>query len=104
MADVAKRMVGPTNLAVAAATVYTCGAPTAGIVRNIHVANTTAAAQTFNLSVGADATGTRLYSSVTVPANGTFDNACFIVVNPGEVLQAFASATGLTLTISGVEY
>lgn len=101
--DTPKRVVGPTAVPAAAATVYTVPAATVTILRHIHVANTGALPLTFNLSVGADATGTRLYSGFSVPANGTLDNTCSIVMNATEILQTFGSAVGMTLTISGVE-
>lgn len=104
MPDVAKRMVGPVPLTTTAVTYYTCGAATNGIIREVHVCNTTAAQLTFNLSIGVDATGTRLYSGIPVPANGTFDASRWTVMAPNEVIQASTSAAGLTLEVSGIEY
>lgn len=102
MADTPKR-VGPIAVAAVAATVYTVPAATSIIIRNIHVANTGALPLSFNLSIGVDATGTRIYSGFSIPANGTLDTSTSIVLNAAEILQTFASAVGLTLTISGVE-
>lgn len=103
MPDTAKRLAGPAAVGTVAATVYTTPAATTTVLRNIHVANTTTGALTFNLSVGADAAGTRLYSGFSVPANGSLDWSGFIPLAATEVLQALASAAGLTLTVSGVE-
>lgn len=103
MPDTAKRLAGPTAVGTAAATVYTVPAATTAILRNVHVANTTAGALTFNLSIGADAAATRFYSGFSVPANGSLDWSGFIPLAATEVLQALASAAGLTLTVSGVE-
>lgn len=104
MADTLKRLAGPTQLTNSASTVYTTPALTTAVVRDITVANTTAGAVTFTLSVGADAAGTRLYSAVSIPANSTFQRTGNIVLAAGETLQAYASAnSSLTLTINGVE-
>lgn len=104
MADLAKRIVGPTQLASAAGTVYTVPAATTTIMRCIHVANTSSSAASFTLSIGVDAAGTRLFSSVSVQANGYFVWSGFQVLTATEVLQVFGSAANvLTMTIAGVE-
>jgi hypothetical protein len=97
-------MAGPVALGTTATTVYTCGAPTNAVIREVHVCNTTGAQLTFRMSIGADAAGTRLYSDFPVVANGTFDASRFTVLNPTETVQAYASGAGLTLEISGVEF
>lgn len=104
MADLAKRLSGPTQLTTSAVTQYTAPASTTAIVRNIHVANTTATAATFTLSIGTNAAATQLYGAVTIPANSALDWSGFIVVATTEIIQALAgTGTALTLTISGVE-
>lgn len=105
MADVSKRLAGPTAGTGAAATLYTAPAtpsqPT--IVRHIQVANTTTTDQTFKLSIGADAAGTRLYSDTLVKGNGGLLNwNGFLVLNASEAIQ-WTAPTTLTVTISGVE-
>jgi hypothetical protein len=104
MADLAKRLAGPTSLTATAATVYTVPASTKAIVRNIHVANTSAAVATFTMSIGADAAGTRYYDDVEVPVGGALDWSGFLVLAAAETIQAYSgTASVLTLTISGVE-
>jgi hypothetical protein len=103
LADTAKRLAGPTALGTTATTVYTVPGSTVTILRGIHVANTTAGALGFTASIGSDAAGTRLWSAQSVPANGSLDWSGFQVMSTADVLQAYGSATGLTLTVSGVE-
>lgn len=104
MPDTLRRLAGPTLLTAAAATVYTTPASTSASILGIHVANTSASPATFTMSIGADAAGTRLYSGVLIPGNGTLDWSGLYVVTAAEILQAYSSVTGvLTLTISGVE-
>jgi len=104
MADTGKRLSGPTQLTTSAVTQYTTPAATTTTVRGIHVANTTAVAATFTLSIGNDAAGTRFFSALSIGANGTLDWSGFLILAATETLQAFAgTATALTLTISGIE-
>jgi len=104
MADTQKRLSGPTLLTAAAATQYTVPAATSAILRSVHVANETANAATFNMSIGTDGAGKRLWFGFSIPGNQSFDWSGFIVVNTGEVIQAYSgTASALTLTASGVE-
>lgn len=105
MADTARRLYGPAQLAAAAATVYTVPGATTTILRYIRVTNTTGTDRTVTMSIGSDAAATRIFSAVTVLANGgAIDWAGFIPMSAGEVVQAYASAaTALTIVIAGVE-
>jgi len=104
MGDVAKRLVGPSQLTAAAATLYTVPAATTTLIRNLHVVNTGTSPAGFTFSIGADAAGTRLWNAVPIQPNGYLDWSGLVVVNAAEILQAYASvASVLTLTISGVE-
>jgi hypothetical protein len=102
--DTAIRPVGPVALAAAAATLYTVPTGSTVILRHIRIANTTAGAVTFTLSIGTDAAGKRLASGKSIPANDIWDWSGFIVMLSTEIIQGFASAaTSLTITVSGVE-
>jgi hypothetical protein len=77
------------------------------IIRSIHVNNETATIATFTLSIVAasasDAVGKRLFTALSVPANGQFDWSGFLVMNPNEWLAGFSgTASALTIIISGV--
>lgn len=104
MATTAKRLFGPAQVnGSPAQTKYTVPAGTKARVRHVHVFNP-AAAITFTLSLGADAAGTRLFDAYTIPANSPFDWYPYLIMDAGEVLQAFASvANQLVLTIWGDE-
>jgi hypothetical protein len=97
-----KRMAGPVVGGVTEATLYTVPASTIAIVRNIHVCNTSGAAVTFKMGIGADAAGTRLFSDASVPANGVFDWDGFLMLAAAETLRWTAAAT-LTVVVSGME-
>ncbi len=102
MADTAKRLAGPVAGTGSAATLYTVPASTTSILRNLHVANTSTTRQTFRMSIGADAAGTRLYSDTPVEAGSVIDWSGFQVLTAGETLK-WSAPSSLTITVSGVE-
>ena len=108
MADAAARLYGPTQLGSSAATIYTSAASTTTIVRHIIVCNTTANANAFYLSIGADAAGTRLFHKY--PVEGTtngisvFEWKGFMVLAAAETIQMYAdNASVLTASVFGVK-
>lgn len=104
MTDTLERLVGPTLLTDAAATVYAAvPADTKVVIRDIQICNETGSDATFTMSVGADAAGKRLYKAYSIPANGFHSSQRQIVLAEGDLLQAYSgTASALTLTISGV--
>jgi hypothetical protein len=103
MADTAARLDGPEAIGTAEETLITVAGATTAIIRNIHIANTSAAGATFKMSIGADAAATRLFSDVRVEAYSAFDWSGFLVLGTGETLRAQSgTADVLTCTISGV--
>lgn len=101
MADVGKR-IGPSPGTGAAATLYTCAATNGFLWRSMSICNTTTTAQTFRMSIGADAAGTRLYHDLSIPPNFTFDWTGLRYLANTETIQWNAPTT-LTVTIVGVE-
>src|SRR6266850_4598306 len=102
MARTPKRLAGPAQVSNAAATKYTVPASTKTVVRHIHVSNTTAAAVTLTMSIGADAAGTRIFDAYTIAAGAVLDHFCYYVLEAAEVIQALAGTNNiLTLTIDG---
>lgn len=104
MSDVLKRLAGPVALPSAAATSYTVPAATVTTIRSIHIVNTTSASATFTMSIGADASGTRIFSAYAISAGDVFDWSGSLVMGAAEILQMYASASAsLTAVVSGVE-
>lgn len=68
MARTPKRLYGPAQVATGPTTVYTVPALTKALIRHIHVSNPSASPVTLTLSIGADAAGTRLLSTYSIPA------------------------------------
>lgn len=101
--DTSKR-IGPTLLIGSAATLYTVPASTKFLMRSMHIANVTGSDRTFTLSIGTDATGTRLYGSQKIYANSVIDWSGFMPLDAAEIIQGLADATNaVVVTIGGVE-
>lgn|SRR3990167_1647572 len=104
MADVAARLSGPSQLGTGAATLYTSAASTTTIIRHILACNTSTAAVTLTLSVGADAAGTRFVHSITIAPKVTWEWKGFLVLAAAELIQGYSdTASALTTTINGVK-
>jgi hypothetical protein len=103
MPRIPKELWGPSSASTTATTLYTVPSTTKTIIRQIHVDNPTGGALTITLSLGADATATRLFDAYSIPANSVFDHFCFYVIEAGTVVQGFASATTVVWTASGEE-
>jgi hypothetical protein len=102
-----RRLAGPTQLAAAAATIYTVPALLSALIRHIHIQNPTGSVATvFTISVGADAAGTREYSTFALVAGGTpFDWYPYLPLTTGQIIQAFADvAASMVITIGGDEW
>ena len=81
--------------------------PTRTYMKQIDVCNTTGGAVTFNLHIvplsGSPLTSNALFYTQNVAANTTFSYAGVQVLPTSSTIQAKASTTGLTITISGGE-
>lgn len=96
------RLYGPANLGTSPATLLTVPPNTTMVIDRIRISNPDSVARTFTLSIGADATGTRLYSGRSVPPNGEgLDIWGPFTLEESEVVQASASNAILVITISG---
>lgn len=104
MARTFKRLVGPIQLANAAATVYTVPASTKTMIRHIHISNPTVNARLVTISIGTSAAATRIYDAYSVAAGTALDFFCMYIVDATEIVQAFAdAATSVVMVINGEE-
>lgn len=110
MARTPKRIVGPALVATGPTTVYTVPALTKTVLRYIHLQNPSASPVTFTLSIGADAAGTRLYQTYSIPAAaaGVTDSVrqifLYEVMDAAEILTVSAGTNNiLTITASADE-
>ena len=102
MARTATRFAGPAVVGSTAATKYTVPASSKAVIRHVHISNPSASAVDFTMSIGTDATGTRIYSGYSISADTVYDHYPYYVVDAAEIIQAFAGTENiLTLTIDG---
>lgn len=85
--------------ATSSTTLYTVPSSTTTVVTNIVVANTSASAQTFTVTLD----GVAMLSGVSLAANSTAFFDLKQVLATTKVIAGFASATTVTFNISGVQ-
>lgn len=110
MARIPKRLYGPAVIATGPTTVYTVPALTKTIIRHIHISNPSASPVTITLSIGADAAGTRLMSTFSIPAaaagvtNSVQDIFWYQIMDAAEILTLSAGTNNiLVIVINGDE-
>jgi hypothetical protein len=105
-------VITPTKLGQAAITVgvttlYTVPAATRTLLKELSIANTTAAAINVRVflvpSAGAAGTDNAFLYDVPVPNNNALQYDGIQVMNAGDTIQIQAAAGGLTITASGAE-
>ncbi len=108
MARTPTRIYGPALIATGPTTVYTGPLLTKVLIKWIHLSNPSASAVTVTLSIGADATGTRLWSAYSIPAAaaGVSDSVReiypYLVMDVGEILTLSAGTNNIVnITIGG---
>jgi hypothetical protein len=87
------------SASTSSATLYTTPSATTTIVTNILVANTAAAAATFDLSLD----GVQIFNDAAIAANSTASFDLKQVLVATDLIEGLASATTVTFHISGVE-
>lgn len=111
MADTLKQMYNAQPGAATWTTSTSYTVPTAGaVVRNIHISNGNSTTKYASVLVAPNNTGTtyaatdkHLLWQVPIPANSFINVGCSIVLVNGEFLRFLTEATGVTVTVSGVE-
>ena len=105
-------VITPTKLGQAAITVgvttlYTVPAATRTLLKELSIANTTAAAINVRVflvpSAGAAGTANAFLYDISVPNNNALQYDGIQVMNAGDTIQIQAAAVGLTITASGAE-
>lgn len=106
-----KRIVGPAPIATGPTTVYTVPASTKTILRWLHLQNPSGSPVSFTLSIGADAAGTRLWATYSIPAaavgvtDSVRDIPFYMIMDAAEILTLSAGTNNiLVIAISADEY
>jgi len=103
MADTLKRLAGPTNIASGTSTLFTGVAAHVYTVKHMTIVNNTAGDINVKLGVGGVTDALLILPNSTVAAGGEAEWSGLLVLTGTETLQANASATGLTFTMSGLD-
>jgi hypothetical protein len=94
-------------IATATTTQYTTPGARQDVIKDYEICNTTGTAITVSLYVvptgNSAGTANAILLSASIPANQTFHWTGTIVMNAGDFISTAASATGLTITVSGLE-
>lgn len=99
MATTTSKVLARTAAATSSTTLYTVPANTTAVVTNIVVANTSASAQTFTLTLD----GVAVISGASIAANSSAFFDLKQVLATTKIIAGSASATSVTFHISGVE-
>lgn len=92
---------GPQAFATSSGTLYT--APSTGVtLKQIYVYNRNAGSQTFSLSVGADATTTRIADTESIATKTRLIINVDIPLAPSETIQGISSSTDVNVLFVGV--
>lgn len=104
MPDILKRILGPVAIANGTSTLFTGTAAHVYTIKNIRVVNTDAVnARTLTLGIGGVAAANQILQPVSIDAGGSAEFDGLLVLTGAETLQATASGTGLTITVSGLD-
>lgn len=106
MTDTLKRIFGPANAASGTSTVFTGAANHIYTIKHISIVNPTSAAITIKMGISADtalADAELILPTATIDAGGLAEFDGLAIMAGVELLVAVTSATGLTITGSGLD-
>jgi hypothetical protein len=99
----AKRLAGPANIASGTSTIFTGTASHDYTVRSIRIVNNTSAPITVKLGIGGVTDALLILPAIVIPAFDLYHEECLFILTGTDTLQANASASGLTITVCGLD-
>lgn len=103
MADVLSRILGPSNIGNGTSTLFTGTAAHVYTIRHIVVLNGTAGSITLKLGIGGVADANLVLPATAIGAGERLEFDGLQILTGTETLQANATDTGLTITVSGLD-
>jgi len=101
--EILKRFQGPINVPSGTTTTWFVGsASNRYLIKNIRIVNNSAGAITIKIGIGGVTDPLLILPALTLAAGDTYNDDCFFCLEGAESIQTNASATGLTMTISGL--
>lgn len=86
-----------------ASTLFTAGSEGRVAILDYNICNTTSASISLTIGIGGVTAGVSLFYSLPIEGYSTTQLSGFQIINKLETLNAIASATGVTVTISGLD-
>lgn len=103
-ANVLSRLVGPSAAASGTSTIFTGVANHVYTIKKVKIVNTDAVnTKTFQLFIGGSAAANAITPVYTIDAGGYAESDEFLVLTGAETLQITTSATGLTVSVYGLD-
>jgi hypothetical protein len=104
MTDTLSRLAGPSAAASGTSTIFTGTAANVYTIKKIKVVNTdTVNSKTFQLFLNGSAAANAITPVFTIDPGAMADGDDFIVMSGTETLQITTSATGLTVSVYGLD-
>lgn len=103
MAEVLSRLAGPANVANGTSTVFTGTAAHTYSIRSIRIVNDSAGAIVIKLGIGGVTDALLILPALSIGPGEAYHDDGLFVLSGTETLQANATATGLTITVSGLD-
>jgi hypothetical protein len=103
MAEALSRLAGPANVANGTATAFTGTAAHTYSIRGIIIANNTTGPITVKVGIGGVTDAVLIIPATSIAAGSTLVFDTLVVMSGTETLQTNATATGTTMTVSGLD-
>jgi hypothetical protein len=103
MPDTLSRIAGPANIGSGTTTVFTGATGHTYTIKSILIVNDSTGSISIKLGIGGVADSNLILPQVTLGAGEQADFDGLLVMSGAETLQAVAGATGLTITVSGLD-
>lgn len=103
MANTMSRIVGPVNVASGTSTIFTGTGGHTYSFRSIRIVNNSAGVLTVKLGIGGVTDALLILPVLSIQPGQFFVDSGLVILSGTETLQANASATGLTITVCGLD-
>lgn len=101
--DILSRLAGPANVASGTSTIYTGTALHTYSIRSIRIVNNGTAVITIKLGIGGVTDAVLILQAIAIQPGGYYHDDGLFILSGTETLQANASASGLTITVCGLD-
>lgn len=103
MSDLLSRIVGPVNVANSTSTIFTGTAAHTYTIKHISLVNNTTGAISISLGINGTANANLVMPTIPIGAGEYAEFDGMVVLSGTDTLQATTTATGLTITVSGLD-